>query len=165
MWDAHAIAEHSKQGLLAGHQIGLQQVLADGVAGLELEGFVYPCVLLYRGFFLDEDRAELAIPGEGCDCGPIHVLVVGAEPIEDLCNNSGIDGRVEFVGFHSGENWSGGESMRWVGGWQGRRRGKKVGVFSFQGIRSSWVGFSLAGVIGAMLLSGKRWVWCGGLGK
>ena len=40
--DAHAIAEHGEKRLLAGHQVGLQQVLADGVAGVQFERFVDP---------------------------------------------------------------------------------------------------------------------------
>ncbi len=122
--DAHAVAEHGEQRLLAGHQVGLQEVLADGVAGLELEGFVNPGVLLGHGFFLDEDGAELAVCGKGGDGGPVNIPVVGAEPIEDLGDKGGIDGGVEFVGFHGEEILSGGESMRSSAAWQGRRREK-----------------------------------------
>ena len=87
-------------------------MLADGVARFELQGFVDPCVLLGHGLFLDEDRAELAVSGKGGDGRAIHIFVVGAEPIEDLRDKGGIDGGVEFVGFHGEEILSGGESMR-----------------------------------------------------
>ena len=54
------------------------------------------------GFFLDENRAQLAVAGEGGDGGLVNVAVVGAEPIEHLGEKCGIDGGVEFVGFHGG---------------------------------------------------------------
>lgn len=123
VWDSHAVAEHREERLLAGHQVGLEQVLADGVAGLEFESFMNPCVLLGHGFFLHKDRAELAVVGKGGDGGLVDIPVVGAEPIEDLSDNGRIDGGVKFVGFHGG-NGMGAKSMRSRGGWQGRRSEK-----------------------------------------
>ena len=90
---------------------------------LELEGFVNPGVLLGQGFFLDENRAELAVAGKGGDGGLVNIAVVGAEPIEDLGDNGGIDGGVEFVGFHGGKiEWREVNALR--APWQGRRREK-----------------------------------------
>jgi len=98
--DAHAVAEHGQQRLLAGHQVGLEQVFADGLAGVKLEGFVNPGVLLGHGFLLDENGAELAVSGEGGDGRVVDIPVVGAKPIEDLSDQGGVNGGVEFVGFH-----------------------------------------------------------------
>lgn len=103
VWDSHAVTEHREQGLLAGHEVGLQQMLADRIAGLEFQGFVDPRVLLGHGFFLDENWAQLAVSGKGGDGGSVNILIVGAEPIEDLSNDGGVNGRVKFVGFHGTE--------------------------------------------------------------
>ena len=86
--------------MLGGHQVGLEQVLADGVAGVELERFVDPCVLLDHRFLLDENGAELAVSGKGGDGRVVDIPVVGAKPIEDLSDKGGVNGGVEFVGFH-----------------------------------------------------------------
>jgi hypothetical protein len=62
--DAHAVAEHREQRLLASHQVGLHEVFADRVASVDLEGLVDPRVLLGHRFFLDENRAQFAFFGE-----------------------------------------------------------------------------------------------------
>ena len=100
MGDAHAIAEHREQRLLASHQVSLEQVLADGIAGDEFESFLNPCVLICHRFLLNENGPQLAIGGKGGNGGFINVFVVGAEPIEHLADKGGIDCGVEFVGFH-----------------------------------------------------------------
>ena len=109
MRDTHAIAKHREQGLLASHQISLQQVLADGLAGMKLEGFVNPGILLDQRFFLNENGAQLAIPCQRGDGGFVNILIIGAEPIKHLSDKSGIECGVEFVGFH------GVGKMRWPG--------------------------------------------------
>ena len=110
--DSKAVTEHAQERLLGSHQIGLQQLFADGVAGVELEGFVDPRVLIAERFFLDENRTQLAVRGESGDCGFVNIAVVGAEPIEDFSDQGGIDGGVNFVGFHGGQGCD-------VGGSQG----------------------------------------------
>ncbi len=100
MGNAHAITEHSEQRLLAGHQVCLQHVLADGLASVKLERLVDPCILIGQGLFLDENRPQLAIASQCGDCGFINILIVGAEPIEHLSDKGGIDCGVEFVRFH-----------------------------------------------------------------
>ena len=101
--DSHAVAEHREQRLLAGHQVGLQEMLTDGFTRFEFEGFMNPRVLLDHGFFLDENGTQLAIRGEGGDGGFVNVPIVGAEPIKNLSDKGGIDCGVEFVGFHGVE--------------------------------------------------------------
>ena len=58
MFNAHAIAETLKNLLLALHEVGLENVLADGVACFRLEGFVKPGELVSDGLFLDENGPE-----------------------------------------------------------------------------------------------------------
>ena len=98
--DAHAVAEHGEQRLLAGHQVGLHELLADGVTGVDPEGFVNPCILLGEGFLLNEDRAELAVCRQRGDGRLVNIAVIDAEPIEHLGDKGGVNGGVNFVGFH-----------------------------------------------------------------
>ena len=46
---------------------------------------------------------QLAVSGKGGDCGFVHIAVIGTKPIEHLCHNGGVNGGVEFVGFHGGK--------------------------------------------------------------
>ncbi len=100
MGDAHAIAKHSEHRLLAGHQVGLHQVLTNAIASGDFQGLVNPGVLLGEGFFLDENRPKLAVSSKSGDGGLVDVAVVGAKPIKHFSNKGGIEGGVEFVGFH-----------------------------------------------------------------
>ncbi len=110
--NAESVAEHAEHRLLGGHQVGLKDVLADGVTSVDFECFVNPGVLIGQGFLLDENRAKFAVSGERCDGGLVDVAVVGAEPIEHFSHKSGIDGGVEFVGFHGGEKLKSGSEVR-----------------------------------------------------
>lgn len=92
-------------------------MLADGVASVDLQRFMNPCVLLGHGLFLDENRTQLAVPSEGGHGGFVNIPVIGAKPIEDLGDNGGIDGGVKFVGFHSGKMvWAGSQPTDLAGG-------------------------------------------------
>jgi hypothetical protein len=62
-----------------------------------------PGILLGHGFFLNENGTQLAIPGKGGHGGFVNIAVVGTEPIEHLGYNGGVNGGVEFVGFHGGK--------------------------------------------------------------
>lgn len=62
--DAHAVAESGEHFLLASHEVGLEKVFADSVAGLDHQQAVNPCVLILERFFLDEDRAQFPMGGE-----------------------------------------------------------------------------------------------------
>ena len=113
--DAHAVAEHREQRLLAGHEVGLQQVFTNRVTGIDLQSFVNPGVLIDERFVLDENRTQFAVGRERGDSGFVNIPVVGAEPIEDLSDDCGIDCGVKFVGFHCGKRMMGRPVNRFAG--------------------------------------------------
>ena len=79
------------------HEPDLEEVLSDGVAGLELEGFVHPGDLINDGFFFDKDRTELTICSEAGDGSFVESAVVFPDPLEHVRDEGGIDGLVDFV--------------------------------------------------------------------
>ena len=56
------------------HEPDLEEVLAHGVAGAELERFVKPSILINRLLLLNEDRSQLAIRRETPDGRVVEVL-------------------------------------------------------------------------------------------
>mgnify|MGYP005622725611 FL=1 len=82
---------------MALHEPDLEEVFSDGVAGLELKGFVHPGDLINDGFLFDENGTELAIRGEAGDGGFVESAVVLPEPLEHVRDECGIDSLVDFV--------------------------------------------------------------------
>ena len=65
--DSHAVAESDEKLLLPFHEVNLKEVFADGVAGFEFKSLMKPDDLLCDRFFLNEDRSEISVCGEGRD--------------------------------------------------------------------------------------------------
>jgi len=95
--DAHAVAESDQEFFLALHEPDLEEVFPDGVAALELEGFVHPGDLINDGFFFDKNGTELAIRGEAGDGGFVESAVVLPDPLKHVRDEGGVNGLVDFV--------------------------------------------------------------------
>ena len=98
--DAQRVAKGAEHGLMAGHEPGLEQVLAQGVRGTELQGLENPFVLIRHGLLGDVNRTKFAGIGQGGDAMLVNVFIVRPEPIEHLGHDGGIDGFVKIVRLH-----------------------------------------------------------------
>ena len=99
--DAYAIAECFQNLLLAFHEPDLEEVLADGVTGAELQGFVKPSELISGLLFLNEDGAELPVRCQASDGGVVESFFVLTDPLAHLGDESGLKFLINFVGVHS----------------------------------------------------------------
>lgn len=98
--NAQSIAESAKHRLMARHEPSLQQVLAEGVGGAQLQGLQNPLVLVCHGFLGNKLRSELTGVGKSRQGVLVDIFVIGPEPVQHLCDKSGVDGFVEFVRLH-----------------------------------------------------------------
>ena len=98
--DPHPVTESFQKVLLAFHVIHLKKVLANGVAGAELEGLMEPGNLVGNGFFFDKDRAEVSVGGEGGYGRLIEFALVFPNPKKHVTDNGRVDFLINFECVH-----------------------------------------------------------------
>lgn len=86
MLDAHAVAKSLEEFLLAFHEVNLEKMFADGVAGAKFKRFVKPGDLLGHRLFLDENGAQIAVGGQGGNRRLVELTVILSDPEEHIAD-------------------------------------------------------------------------------
>lgn len=80
--DIERIAKGNQHIFLALHEVGLEQVPCNHVAGLELEILMHPCKLFCDRFLLEEGQAKLTVGCETIEGGFVEIAIRFAHPHE-----------------------------------------------------------------------------------
>jgi len=84
--------------------IDLKEVLADHIAGFELESFANPLNLLCNGLFLEIRESELTVGSETAECGFVEITIGVAHPHENVLDDEWLNSLEKFVCLH-GDKW------------------------------------------------------------
>ena len=101
MIDLHAIAKSNQKLLLTFHEINLEKVLPDGVAGLKFERFVKPGDLICDRFFFNENRTKIPVCGKSGDRRFVELTVIFPDPEKHVADEGRGDFLIDFECFHS----------------------------------------------------------------
>lgn len=101
MLDPHAIAKSDQKVLLTFHEVNLEKVFPNGVAGFELECFVKPRDLICDRFFLNKNRTKIPVCSEGGDRRFVELAVAFPDPEKHVADEGGVDCLIDFECFHS----------------------------------------------------------------
>ena len=102
MLDSQAIAESNQKLLLSFHEVNLKEMFANGITSFQFQGLMKPSDLLCDRFFLNEDRPEIPVCGEGRDRRFVKLTVVFPDPEKHVADGGRVDFLIDFECVHCG---------------------------------------------------------------